>query len=101
MIRIEFWTKNGALLKDIETESQYVPRVGELIDGGLLLEIPEGEVQNFFVTKVVYVITKRKIMPVVTCKQWLQGSRQQELESRGWLPNTTGHVIHDDEYPYI
>jgi len=101
MIRIEFWTKNWALLKDIEIESQYVPKVGELIDGGLLLEIPEGEPQNFFVTKVIYVIDKKKIMPVVTCRQWLQGSRQQELELRGWLPNTRGDIIHDDEYPCL
>jgi hypothetical protein len=101
MIRIEFWTKNCALLKTIEIESQYVPKAGELIDGGLLLELPEDEVQNFFVTKVIYVIDKKKIMPVVTCRQWLQGSRQWELESRGWLPNTTGNVIHDDEYPCL
>ena len=98
MIRIEFYTKNCALLKSIEIESQYVPKVGEIIDGGLLLELPEDEVQIFFVTKVIHVINKEKIFPVITCKQWLQGSRQEELESRGWLPNTTGHIIHDDEY---
>jgi|GEM_PF-3259032 len=98
MIRIEFYTKNWVLFKDIEIESQYVPKVGELIDGGLLLDLPEDEVQNFFVTKVIYVINKEKMFPVITCRQWLNGSRQEELESRGWLPNTTGHVIHDDEY---
>lgn len=101
MIRIEFWTKNWALIKDIEIESEYVPKVGELIDAGLLLDIPEGEVQNFFVTKVIYVINKEKMFPVVTCKQWLQGSRQEELESRGWLPNKTGYTIHDDDYPLL
>jgi len=98
MIRIEFYTKNWALLKSIEIESQYVPKAGELIDGGPLLEMPEDEVHNFFVTKVIYETTKTGIIPVVTCRQWLQGSRQEELESRGWLPNTTGYVIHDDEH---
>lgn len=99
MIRLEFWTKNWALLKTIEIKSQYVPRVGELIDAGLFLDIPENEVQNFFVTKVIYVINNNlKFFPVVTCRQWCQGSRQDELESRGWLPNTSGHLIHDDKY---
>ena len=98
MIRIEFYTKNWALIKSIEIESQYVPKVGELIDGGLLLELPEDDVQNFFVTKVIYVINKKKMFPVITCTQWLHGYRQEELECRGWLPNTTGYTIHDDEY---
>ena len=98
MVRIEFWTKNGALIRDVEIECQYVPRVGELIDAGIFLDIPETDVQNFFVTKVIYVLNNRKMFPVITCKQWLQGSRQEELESRGWLPNTSGTTIHDDDY---
>jgi hypothetical protein len=98
MIRIEFFLKNWALLKTVEIESQYVPKVGELIDGSGLLKLPEDEIQNFFVTKVIYEITKKEIIPVVTCRQWCHGSREDELKERGWLPNTSGNVIHDDEY---
>jgi hypothetical protein len=98
MIRVEFYLKNWALLKTVEIESQYVPKAGELIDASLFLELPEDEIQNFFVTKVIYVINKEKMFPVVTCKQWCHGSRQDELRERGWLPNTSGYTIHDDEY---
>ena len=97
MIRIDFFTKNWSLIKSVEIESQYIPKVGELIDAGILLELPKDEVHNFFVSKVIYEIDKKKIIPIITCFQWLQGHRQMELEMRGWLPNTTGHLIHDDQ----
>lgn len=97
MIRIEFFGKNWPLSKRVDIESQYVPRVGELIYAGRLVELSDDEPHNFFVTKVIYEATDTGIIPVVTCQQWYKGSRQEELESRGWLPNPGWDLIYDDE----
>ena len=96
-MKIEFYSKNWAKIKDTVFEAGHVPRVGELIEARHLLDIVGGEPEYFFVTKVIYQASANELLPVVTCRQWVKGSREQELMERGWLPGWPGDVTHDDD----
>lgn len=82
-MRVKFYTKNWAVIAERTFPTTHVPRVGELIDAGAIL--PEEEVSDFFVTEVVYEASADGFVPVVSCRQWLQGDRAEELIERGWL----------------
>lgn len=82
-MRVKFYTKNWAVIDERTFPATHVPRVGELIHAGAVL--PEEEVTDFFVTEVVYEASADGFVPVVSCRQWLQGDRAEELTERGWL----------------
>jgi hypothetical protein len=87
-IRIQLKTKNYAYMGDpYSFDTDYVPRVGELIDMAHVL----GDKDNamFIVRSVVSVITEREgLVPHLLATEWYKGLRSEVLEEYGWLPQS-------------
>ncbi|MCL1137946.1 hypothetical protein [Shewanella pneumatophori] len=99
-IRIQHFTKTNSLIGDpVFIESEYVPRVGELLDSGHLYE---QELNNIFiVTGVVHRVTSEGLMPCITAKNWYKGLRAELLEEFGWLPQTMDtNFGYDEDFYY-
>lgn len=82
--RIQFITKNSVLIGDpIFYDTNYIPRVGEIIDAKDFLNLPENN--HFLVISVIYKMTEKGFVPCIAAKEWFKGLRYEELESYGWL----------------
>jgi hypothetical protein len=86
-------------MKEVKLKTDYVPRVGELINtrGFFKHQLKQSDI--FFETKVIYEATRTGLVPHVTCKQWWKGDRLFELQERRWLPSEDfkGSWINDDQ----
>ncbi len=100
---IQFQTKNHSLFgNSVEISTDFIPRVGELIDAGQFLEISKDEVSNFIVESVIYRLTDDGLVPHISARQWMKGYRHELLERRGWLPvKDTGMLEYDESDPAI
>lgn len=88
---IQIETKNGAIASTIESQSAYVPRVGEEVnlaqDGGYL----QGATR-LMVIEVSYTLQSDQLTPFVRCRptpdseQNVALSRRLLLEELGWHP---------------
>jgi hypothetical protein len=86
-IFIQFCSKSDSLFGDrIEIDTDFVPRVGELIDAHDFLSLPSNQVGDFIVLSVVNKLTTGGIIPYITARQWHRGFRHELLQERGWLP---------------
>lgn len=98
IVKIQFVSKNHALIGDpIEIKTDYVPRVGELLDSEAVL--PESNVM-FIVTSVINKVTHGGIIPFITAQNWHKGLRAELLEQYGWLPQNehTLKIYDEDNY---
>ena len=75
----------------------HVPRVGEIIQAGSLLNIPKEQVSSFFIYKVLWEATTTGMTPHVYCRRWHHGSRFEEMAQRGWQPTTGQAAIFDED----
>jgi len=100
-ISLQFLTKTGAYCRDAPKiiESDYVPRVGELIQDKH--EFNE-EPYNFIVLAVIHKVTEDgKLMPHITAQRHLYGDRLAELQRLGWIPGGDTNLsqrAHDEHY---
>lgn len=82
---LQVLAKGGALVGDrMPLNTDFIPRVGELIQVGKALELPSRHFQHAIVVSVVYRLQSRQLVPFVTARQGYD--RQLVLEHRGWLP---------------
>ena len=97
-IRIKLLSKSSSVMEDnLEIESNFVPRVGELIDGSTYLTKNGDQVSSFIVQSVVYELSKHGLVACVTARQWYKGYRYALLQDRGWLATTDLENIEYDE----
>lgn len=97
-VRIQLISKNESLIGNrIEIKTQYVPRVGELID---MNDFIDRENPIFMITSVINKVTKEGIIPYITAKNWLKGNREEILEEFGWLSNKSNSLRYYDEDYY-
>lgn len=83
MIRIEVFTKNMALQKTIELETDIVPRIGETIF--FKMDVLDND-RSHLVHDVIYNVSKQGLTPVVYCHEATPGEhRKFVLEEHGWL----------------
>lgn len=85
VIKITPLGKDGQLLAyepTFETDSSFVPRVGELI----ALDRKIDGFYELFVTDVTYELSNHSLTPHIKAKVWYRGDRLAELAERGWLP---------------
>ena len=97
-IRVQLQTKNYAHIGDpYSFNTEYVPRVGELID----MEHVLGNSSNsiFIVRSVVSVITENEgLLPHLVATEWYKGLRSEVLAEYGWLPQTSEtHKSYDED----
>ncbi|MBL4831732.1 MAG: hypothetical protein JKY55_17830 [Aliivibrio sp.] len=86
-IKLDLNDKNWAKLMDgnFTIHSEAVPRVGEIIDLGTSFEEKHGDPSTFIVTDVTWKVLGENLTPHLECHCWLDGDRQLELETRGWV----------------
>ncbi len=87
MIQIRLHKKNYAVIREDEIESEYVPRVGEILELYDYCQAfdPSLEITDFFIYEVKHKTIGKKLIPVIDCRQWLEGDRRTELKNLGWL----------------
>jgi hypothetical protein len=102
-IHIEFIAKDLSLECDpIEIESDFVPQVGQLIDGGDYVKKPSGASPYYIVSSIVYELTKNGFVPHVTARSWYKGVRSELLQQRGWLPPAAAmDLLHDEDDSHL
>jgi len=94
MIRLRLYTKNWSLLsaEDYKTETEHVPRTGEVIDATQLLGMPPEEVSTFIVIEVIHEYEDGRLVPLVVAHQQIledhgnADARVMALRENGWLP---------------
>ena len=86
-MKLALYSKSGACIGDVYFDGEAVPRVGEVVDlaGYPAENLPFGEVTSFFVEDVIWAVDGARLIAHLTCRQWHEGDRRLELETRGWL----------------
>lgn len=83
-IRIKCLSKTGTFIQDVEFKTDFVPRVGEIIDLKSYHKW-EKDVTTFFVNEVTYSVEDGGLIPELECQQWWKGDRQEQLQLLGWI----------------
>ncbi|KPA53454.1 hypothetical protein VT25_06280 [Photobacterium leiognathi subsp. mandapamensis] len=97
-VKIQFVSKNHALIGEpIVITTDYVPRVGELLDSEAVLKESN---TTFIVTSIINKVTPSGIIPFITAQNWYKGLRAELLEQYGWLPQTEHTLKSYDEDNY-
>lgn len=97
-VKIQFVTKNHTLIGEpVEIETDYVPRIGELLDSEAVLRESN---TTFIVTSIINKVTPSGIIPFITAQNWYKGLRAELLEQYGWLPQSEHTLISYDEDNY-
>jgi len=86
-IHFSFYTKNHALLIETTVESEYVPRIGEMINMNSSKEIFNFELEDydFIIYDVFHELIDSKLVANVECHQHCNPDlRRILLEEHGW-----------------
>ncbi len=94
-ISIQYLSKTGAYIGNPElVESDYVPRVGELIRNP---NVANNGVDNYFILSVINEVIDGALVPRVFASSWLKGRRDRELANFGWLQSDDDHREYDED----
>jgi len=73
-------TKNYAIIKELEIDIEYLPRIGEIIQ----FETEFSDTDEFFIYDIIHKLTN-KLIPTIKAREWFNGDRYVELSQNGWL----------------
>ncbi len=83
-VYIRFLAKDSSLdCAPIEIESDFIPRMGEMVNAGKYLKKTRGESPHYIVESVIYELTDDGFVPHVTGRTWNTGLRAKLLQERG------------------
>jgi hypothetical protein len=83
LITIKVFSKNMALIKNVELETDAVPRIGEAI--WLEFDGMDSDV-SYLIHDVFYYVSEQRLSPVVCCHEATPNAhRKLVLEENGWL----------------
>lgn len=94
-MRLSLYSRSWALVKEIEIESTYVPRIGEIIEAPKELATWLDGMTYLLVHQVRYFIDGNILYPMVACQATSSSeteatfaeNRYQMLDHGGWIPS--------------